>query len=270
MFFDNLQVIQTRGPLLQESHYSPWGLELTGISFKAAGKPENKYKYNGKEQQHQEFSDGSGLECYDTYFMQLDVQLGRWNQIDPKCEIAINPNVEENENIEDESEVGGLERMSPYMSIGDEPIKHNDPKGDVPCCISVQEVWNQTQHIAAESDPEIGRPLVELAGTVAIIGALAWDIWTELGNRKPVSISPPKSPTYTPTKISPPNAVTAVHPPVSTTLYAHGQKKQSTGSTKKSGDNHMRQYKNNKKGNKKNNNQRKGAEEKRLKNKPIN
>ena len=52
-------------------------------------------------------------------------------------------------------------------------------------------------------------------------------------------------------------------------LMAHGKKKQSTGSTKKSGDNHMRQYKNTKKGNNKNRNARKGAERRRNANKPI-
>ena len=109
---------------------------MSGISSKAANGLENKYKFNkGSELQHQEFSDGSGLEWYDTYYRQLDVQLGRWNQIDPKCEIAINPSVAENDEILDESNVGGLERVSPYMSMGDNPIKHNDPKGDCPECI---------------------------------------------------------------------------------------------------------------------------------------
>ncbi len=63
-------------------HYYPFGLTMAGISDEALLKPENRFKFNGKELNHHEFSDGSGWEMYDYVHRGYDPQLRRFISVD--------------------------------------------------------------------------------------------------------------------------------------------------------------------------------------------
>lgn len=99
--------------IVEETHYYPFGLTMSGISSQALnfGGPENKMLYDGGiEIQNKEFSDGSGLELYATNYRSLDPQLGRFWQPDPLADI--------------------FARQSPYSYANNNPISFNDPLGD--------------------------------------------------------------------------------------------------------------------------------------------
>jgi RHS repeat-associated protein len=65
--------------LLEETQYYPFGLPMNGISSKAAGKVENKKKFNGYEE-----NKDLDVNWLESFYRTYDPQLGRFWQIDPK------------------------------------------------------------------------------------------------------------------------------------------------------------------------------------------
>lgn len=95
-----------KADIMQAMDYSPFGVTLKGRNLKKTGlADEFRFGYQGSEQDDEMKGDGNS---YTTEFRQLDTRLGRWFSIDPKMSAW----------------------EGPYSSMGNNPIKFNDPLGD--------------------------------------------------------------------------------------------------------------------------------------------
>src|SRR5690554_1125388 len=105
--FDNMTVMSISPAVVQETHYDPWGLELTGLGFQYQGIKANRYLYNGKE-----YIEDNGLHYYDYGARMYDPTIGRWGVVDPMAE--------------------QMRRHSTYNYTFNNPIRFIDPDGMVP------------------------------------------------------------------------------------------------------------------------------------------
>ena len=132
VYFDNLQVVQTRGPILSEDSYYPFGLQMSGLCSRAAGKLENRRKFNDGTELNTDFD----LNLYETDFRSYDPQIGRFHQIDELTEFDLD--------------------WSPYVYAHNNPILLNDPLG-----LTADTAWKPLPEVIVTSKPKnasVGQP----------------------------------------------------------------------------------------------------------------
>jgi len=92
----------------QDSIQSPFGMVMPGRNWTAATAEGYRFGYQGSIKNDETSSSSNS---YSTFFRELDPRIGKWISIDPQARLA--------------------SWSSPYVSMGNCPVKFNDPLGDI-------------------------------------------------------------------------------------------------------------------------------------------
>jgi RHS repeat-associated protein len=138
VFFDNLVVQHYSGALTEENTYYPYGLSMAGLSSRAVGRVENKYKFNDGTELNNDFD----ISLYETSYRSLDPQIGRFWQIDPLADIYHN--------------------QSPYVFANNNPILLNDPLG-----LESDTAWKEMRDVTVVPVTPVHTPTADPNNTLA-------------------------------------------------------------------------------------------------------
>ena len=83
VYFDNLQVTQNHGRIVEENHYYAYGLKVAAISSKKLGDANEGSLKNNNLYNDKEINEDADLNWYDYGFRSYDPQIGRFPQLDP-------------------------------------------------------------------------------------------------------------------------------------------------------------------------------------------
>ncbi|HEU5363886.1 MAG TPA: RHS repeat-associated core domain-containing protein, partial [Hanamia sp.] len=101
VYFDNFQVAQTHGRIIEENHYYSYGLKINGINSQAVQPILNNYGYQG------DYSENNAETSLDEFELRhYDPQTGRWTTTDPYEQYP-----------------------SPYTGLANNPVSYIDPDG---------------------------------------------------------------------------------------------------------------------------------------------
>jgi len=140
VWFDDFSISRTASMVIQETHYDPWGLELTGLGYQYAGIKANKYLYNGKE-----LIEENGLQYYDYGARMYDPVLGRWGVADPLADQR--------------------EWVSPYNFVQNNPLNRIDPDGKFDWVINKANEIYWDENATSPATTKIGETYLSKSGT---------------------------------------------------------------------------------------------------------
>ncbi|PIW04745.1 MAG: hypothetical protein COW40_08260, partial [Cytophagales bacterium CG17_big_fil_post_rev_8_21_14_2_50_40_13] len=105
VYFDDLSITHTKGAILQEDHYYPFGANISALSSTAPLSKPNQFKFNRGTELNSDFD----FNIYEATYRGYDANLGRFMQVDPLADFFTD--------------------WTPYQFGYNDPIYWNDPMG---------------------------------------------------------------------------------------------------------------------------------------------
>ncbi|MBC6369160.1 hypothetical protein DDT91_20395 [Algoriphagus sp. AK58] len=153
VWFDQFRIMSTGPLIVQETHYDPWGVDLSGLGYQYGGIKVNPYLYNGKE-----LTSGLGVIMYDYGARFYIPAIGRWFVHDPLAEKA--------------------RRQSPYNYALNNPMRFIDPDG-----MEAYSVMGEVKQGEPEAEDSTEKSVVNGEET----NPDSEDVWVEMGYGKVLS-----------------------------------------------------------------------------------